>query len=384
MVNTPELDRSPCGHLVPTVEGFKAFVPNPLPRELPLSSPLISALDKASLAVGTLAGVGETLQNPHLLITPFLRREAVLSSRIEGTQASISDVFIFEAGGERADAPDTREVVNYVHALNLGLERLNELPICVRLTNEVHARLMLGVRGEDKTPGQLREHQNWIGTRGTNIEDARFIPPPPELVSDLMADWERFVNEDLEMPALIQCALMHYQFEAIHPYLDGNGRIGRLLITLFLCAREVLPTPLLYLSAYFDKRRDDYINHLFRVSATGEWEPWITFFLRGVEQQARDALIRSRRVRELHQRYVQLLQSKRESANALRLLDILFANPYVTAPRASELLGVTHAGAQGILNRLVRAGVLEHISGRWPRLYVARELLRVIEVPIAA
>ena len=384
MVNTPELDRSPCGHLVPTVEGFKAFVPNPLPRELPLSSPLISALDKASLAVGTLAGVGETLQNPHLLITPFLRREAVLSSRIEGTQASISDVFIFEAGGERADAPDTREVVNYVHALNLGLERLNELPICVRLTNEVHARLMHGVRGEDKTPGQLREHQNWIGTRGTNIEDARFIPPPPELVSDLMADWERFVNEDLEMPALIQCALMHYQFEAIHPYLDGNGRIGRLLITLFLCAREVLPTPLLYLSAYFDKRRDDYIDHLFRVSATGEWEPWITFFLRGVEQQARDALIRSRRVRELHQRYVQLLQSKRESANALRLLDILFANPYVTAPRASELLGVTHAGAQGILNRLVRAGVLEHISGRWPRLYVARELLRVIEVPIAA
>jgi len=384
MVNTPELDRSPCGHLVPTVEGFKAFVPNPLPRELPLSSPLISALDKASLAVGTLAGVGETLQNPHLLITPFLRREAVLSSRIEGTQASISDVFIFEAGGERADAPDTREVVNYVHALNLGLERLNELPICVRLTNEVHARLMHGVRGENKTPGQLREHQNWIGTRGTNIEDARFIPPPPELVSDLMADWERFVNEDLEMPALIQCALMHYQFEAIHPYLDGNGRIGRLLITLFLCAREVLPTPLLYLSAYFDKRRDDYIRHLFRVSATGEWEPWITFFLRGVEQQARDALIRSRRVRELHQRYVQLLQSKRESANALRLLDILFANPYVTAPRASELLGVTHAGAQGILNRLVRAGVLEHISGRWPRLYVARELLRVIEVPIAA
>ena len=384
MVNTPELDRSPCGHLVPTVEGFKAFVPNPLPRELPLSSPLISALDKASLAVGTLAGVGETLQNPHLLITPFLRREAVLSSRIEGTQASISDVFIFEAGGERADAPDTREVVNYVHALNLGLERLNELPICVRLTNEVHARLMHGVRGEDKTPGQLREHQNWIGTRGTNIEDARFIPPPPELVSDLMADWERFVNEDLEMPALIQCALMHYQFEAIHPYLDGNGRIGRLLITLFLCAREVLPTPLLYLSAYFDKRRDDYINHLFRVSATGEWEPWITFFLRGVEQQARDALIRSRHVRELHQRYVQLLQSKRESANALRLLDILFANPYVTAPRASELLGVTHAGAQGILNRLVRAGVLEHVSGRWPRLYVARELLRVIEVPIAA
>ena len=384
MVNTPELDRSPCGQLVPIVDGFKAFVPNPLPRELPLSSSLVSVLDKASLAVGTLAGVGETLQNPHLLITPFLRREAVLSSRIEGTQASISDVFIFEAAGERAEAPDTKEVVNYVHALNLGLDRLSDLPICVRLTNEVHARLMQGVRGEDKTPGQLRQHQNWIGTRGTHIEDARFIPAPPDLVPDLMADWERFVNEDLEMPALVRCALMHYQFEAIHPYLDGNGRIGRLLITLFLCTREVLPTPLLYLSAYFEKRRDDYIDHLYKVSLTGDWEPWIAFFLRGVEEQARDALIRSRRVRELHQRYEDLLQSKRESANAFRLLDILFANPYVTAPRAADALGVTHAGAQGIVNRLVKAGVLEHISGRWPRLYVARELLRAIEAPVAS
>lgn len=383
MVSAFELKDSPCGQLVATVEGFKAYVPDPLPRDRALSSSLISQLDKASLAVGTLAGVGETLQNPHLLITPFLRREAVLSSKIEGTQASISDVFIFEASGERAEAPDTKEVVNYVHALNLGLERLNEIPMCVRLANEIHARLMYGVRGEDKAPGQLRQHQNWIGTRGTTIDDARFIPPPPELVPDLMADWERFVNDDMEIPALVQCALMHYQFEAIHPYLDGNGRIGRLLITLFLCAKGVLPTPLLYLSAYFEQHRDEYVDHLYRVSAVGEWESWLAFFLRGVEEQARDALARSRRVRELHQQYRDLLQSKRESANAFRLLDVLFENPYVTAPRAAELLAITNAGAQGILKRLVRAEVLEDIGGRWPRLYVARELLRAIEAPVA-
>lgn len=383
MVNTLKLEKSPCGQLVPTVEGFKAFVPDPLPRGLLLSSRLVSLLDRASLAMGTVAGVGETLQNPHLLITPFLRREAVLSSRIEGTQASISDVFIFEASGERVEARDTKEVVNYVYALNLGLERLSELPISVRLCNEVHARLTYGVRGEDKTPGQLRQHQNWIGSRGTAIGDARFIPPPPELVPDLMAEWERFVNEDIEMPALVQCALMHYQFEAIHPYLDGNGRIGRLLIILFLCARGVLSTPLLYLSAYFEKHRDEHVDRLYRVSAAGEWEPWLEFFLCGVEEQARDALIRSRRVRELHQQYCDLLQAEHQSANAFRLLDILFANPYVTAPRAAKALGITHEGAQGILKRLIRLGILEHIGGRWPRLYVARALLRAIEAPIA-
>src|SRR5574341_1342542 len=239
-----ELKNSPVGKLVSTVHSQLAFVPSALPQVVDLRGPLISQLDRASLAVGTLAGVGETLANPHLLIRPFLRREAVLSSRIEGTQATISDVFVYEAAGERVGSADTKEVVNYVHALDLGLDLLETLPICIRLANQIHARLMEGVRGEDKAPGELRKFQNYIGTEGTLIGDARYIPPPPDLVPDLMADWERFVNADLDMPALIRCALMHYQFEAIHPYLDGNGRVGRLLITLFLCNERVLPTPL--------------------------------------------------------------------------------------------------------------------------------------------
>lgn len=368
--------------MVPTIEGYQAFVPSGLPRFIDLSPGLISQLDKASLAVGTLAGVGETLANPHLLIRPFLRREAVLSSRIEGTQASISDVFAFEAG-ERARTSDTKEVVNYVRALDRGLELLQNLPICTRLANDVHSTLLDGVRGEDKSPGQLRQIQNWIGSGGTNIGDARYIPPPPELVLDLMSDWERFSNEESDMPALIQCALMHYQFEAIHPYVDGNGRIGRLLIVLFLCEKQILPTPLLYLSAFFDKNRDEYIDHLYKVSVTGERDPWLAFFLRGVEDQARDALARSRRVRGLHERYRDLLQSRKESANALRLLDSLFENPYTTAPRVAAILKVTHAGAQGILTRLVRGGILTQVPGGWPRLYIAGELLEAIEAPVA-
>ena len=381
-MQTNGLKDSPAGRLVATVDGHRAFVPNPLPRSTELSPPLISQLDKASLAVGTLAGVGETLANPHLLIRPFLRREAVLSSRIEGTQASISDVFVFEAA-ERALTADTQEVVNYVRALDRGLELLNELPLCLRLANELHSMLLEGVRGEEKSPGRVRTVQNWIGSGGTLIGDARYIPPPPELVLDLMTDWERFSNEELEMPVLVQCAMMHYQFEAIHPYVDGNGRIGRLLITLFLSEKHILPTPLLYLSAFFDKNKDEYIDHLFQVSLSGRWEPWLRFFLRGVEEQARDALARSRRVRELHEQYRNALQIRKESANAFRLLDLLMENPYTTAPRAAAQLSVTHAGAQGILNRLVQASILTPVTGMWPRMYTAREILAAIDTPVA-
>lgn len=380
-----ELKSSPCGHLVPTDEGQWAFVPDPLPRDMHLSSSLIYLLDQASRAVATLAGVGEMLPNPHLLIRPFIHREAVLSSRIEGTQASISDVYLFEASGAKRETGDVREVVNYVHALEHGLSLLPKLPLSVRLVNETHARLLEGVRGEERMPGQLRREQVWIGDRVTPIQESRFIPPPANLVRDLLYNWEKFVNEDLEMPPLIQCALMHYQFEAIHPYLDGNGRIGRLLVILFLCAKEVLPTPLLYLSAYFERNRnrDEYYDQLYNVSATGNWEPWIRFFLTGVAEQARDALVRSRRVREMQERYRDLLQEQRASGNVLRLLDELFANPFMTAPWARRILGVTYAGARGILDRLAQTGIVQYVSGAWPRLYVARDLLKVIEAPVA-
>lgn len=377
---TSRLANSPIGRLVTLPDGHQAYVPAPLPRALPLDTPLVYLLDRASRAVATLAGVGETLPNPHLLIRPFVHREAVLSSRIEGTQASISDVFMFEATGEpRTRFGDAREVVNYVRALEHGLRRLRKLPLSVRLVNELHAILLHDVRGRDKTPGELRTRQVWIGSEGTSIGEARFIPPPPGLVRDLLDDWERFVNEDLELPPLVQCALMHYQFEAIHPYLDGNGRIGRLLITLFLCAKDVLRTPLLYLSAYFERRRQAYYDHLLALSETGDWAAWLRFFLEGVVEQAEDALERCRRLRALQDEFRELTQARRLSANAVRLTERLFANPYVTAPMAAAALGMTYPGARLVLERLEHEGVLTSIPDTRPRLYVAAKVLDAIQ-----
>ena len=361
-----------------------AFLPDPLPRQIDLSSPLVFLLDEASRAVATLAGVGETLPNPYLLIRPFLRREAVLSSRIEGTQASISDLLLFEAAGERRAHGDVREVANYVNALNFGLAQLDRLPLSMRLIHQIHAELLKGVRGEEKTPGELRNCQVWIGSEGTMIEQARYIAPPPSDVPDLLANWEKFLNEDSQMPPLVQCAMMHYQFEAIHPYRDGNGRVGRLLITLFLCAKQVLPTPLLYLSAYFDRHRDQYYDYLFGVSAQGDWERWLRFFLEGVAEQAKDALVRSRRIRELQDKYRVMLREYTTSANAFRLLDELFANPFMTVPLAHRILGVTLAGARYLMEKLVQAQIVHPDETKWPRVYVATELLQAIEAPIAS
>ena len=378
-----QLATSPIGQVVQTDAGQGAFVPDPLPRHMQLSSPLIYLLDEASRAVATLAGVGETIINPHLLIRPFMRREAVVSSRIEGTQASISDVFLFEASGERRPRGDVAEVLNYVRALERGIQLLDELPITVRLVNEVHSVLMGGVRGQEKRPGELRADQVWIGPPGTPVEEARYTPPPAALVRDQLEEWEHFVNDPTELPPLLQCGLMHYQFEAIHPYLDSNGRIGRLLIVLFLCSKGILPSPLLYLSAYFERTREEYYDQLFRVSATGDWESWLHYFLTGVLEQAQDALLRTRRIRALHEQTRRLLQERRESGNGLRLLDELFASPYMTGPSAARLLGITQAGARRVLDRLEEAGIVQELAGWWPRTYVAQELLDLIEAPRA-
>ncbi len=376
------LSGSPCGRLVPTIEGQSAFVPDPLPTTLSMSTTLVSLLDKASRAVGTLVGVGETSPNPHLLIQPFLRREAVLSSRIEGTQASLSEVFAYEASVETRPGGDAAEVVNYVRALRYGIDRLDEIPISFRLINEIHERLMRGVRGENKLPGQLRNGQVWIGRPGSSIRDARFVPPPPDLLRDLLFDWETFVNEPGEMPPLVRCALMHYQIETIHPYSDGNGRIGRLLITLFLCAAGVLPIPLLYMSGYFERDRQRYYDELLSVSVTGDWEPWLRYFLDGVSSEAADALERMRRVRALQDEWREILHSRREPASGLRLLEDLLAHPVTTAPRVSELLGMSDPGARRVLDRLIDAGIVTRVEDTWPHLYVAQRLLDEIERPI--
>ena len=377
------LSASPCGRLVPTIEGQRAFVPGPLPGELALSSKLVSLLDSASRAAATLAGVGETISNPHLLIRPFLRREAVLSSRIEGTVASLSDVFAYEAAGRGPPGGDVAEVMNYVTALEYGIGRLDSLPISFRLANELHERLLTGVRGQDRRPGQLRTLQVWIGAPGSSIQEARFIPPPPAYLMDLFHDWEKFANEPTDTPPLIRCALMHYQIETIHPYADGNGRIGRLLITLFLRASGVLPTPLLYLSAYFERDRQRYYDELLNVSETGDWEQWLLYFLEGVRLEAGDALERIRRMRTLQEEWRGLLHDRRESANGLRLLEELFVSPVTTASQASAILGISNAGARRVLSRLIDAGILTRVDNVWPNVYVAHRLLDEIDRPIA-
>jgi Fic family protein len=384
-INRHMLEDSPCGSLVPIAQGQLAFVPAPLPRSIALDGRLVYLMDEASRAVATLEGVGETLPNPDLLIQPFLRREAVLSSSIEGTQTLLSDLLIYEASNEAQDRKgDAREVLNYVDALRHGLARLHDLPISTRLVNEMHSVLMRDVRGGQAEPGELRTRQVYIGVPNSRVELARYIPPPATYVTDLLSDWERFVNvEAPEMPPLVEAALMHYQFEAIHPYLDGNGRLGRLLIVLHLAAREVLRTPLLYLSGYFERHREEYMDHLLRISVTGDWAPWLAFFLTAVREQARDALARSRKVRELHTSYRERLVTRSDPGNALRLLDQLFVTPIATPSQTAMALGITRAGARGLLDRFVRAGVLEVLMSVRPRFYMARELVEVIDAPTA-
>ena len=378
------LTDSPTGRLVPIRDEQQAFVPNPLPRDLPMSPRLVSLLVDASSAVGTLRGIGETVPNPRLLIRPFIRREAVLSSRIEGTIASLSDVFAYEVEDQSPPGSDVAEVVNYVTALECGIDQLEALPISYRLVNEIHSRLLDGVRGQDTLPGQFRDVQVWIGAPRSTIHDARFVPPPPNRLRDLFYDWEKFANESTQMPPLVRCALMHYQLEAIHPYPDGNGRIGRLLITLFLCASGVLPIPLLYMSAYFERDRRKYYDELFAVSETGDWEPWLTYFLIGVHEEARDTMERIRRIRRIQDEWRALLQSRNATAKDIQMMDELFSHPLTTVSRASKLLGMSDAGARGVLDRLIDDGILTRTRRSWPRQYIARRLLYEIERPIAS
>ncbi|MBI4497110.1 MAG: Fic family protein [Chloroflexi bacterium] len=372
-------EQSPSGRLVRSrYEGteYWAFVPDPLPPALAFDPELVRTLSDADRALGELAGLGRTLPNPHLLIRPFIHREAVLSSRIEGTQANIADLYAYEAGqiplpGFRSTPlkSDVREVLNYVRALEYGLERVEALPISLRLMHELHERLMEGVRGERSHPGEFRRIQNYIG-----------IDVPSATMHEALDAFERYLHTDDSYPPLIRIAFIHYQFEAIHPFLDGNGRIGRLLISLLLVHWNLLPLPLLYLSAFFERHRQDYNDLLFAVSARGAWREWLLFFLRGVVEQARDAVQRARRLQDLQQEWHEQLAQARASALALRLVDSLFASPILTIPLAQRALGVTYPTAQRTVQKLVEEGVLRPEAGvSYGRLFFADEILRVIE-----
>jgi len=380
-MNPEEFRASTSGKVIRTIEGYWAFVPHPLPPPIAYDRETVELLSDADRGLGRLAGIGQLLPNPHLLITPYIRREAVLSSRIEGTRASLSDLLYFEAAEEEPpSAPDVQEVRNYVRAMEYGLKRLEKLPLSLRLVREIHAQLMAGVRGAERRPGELRQVQNWIGPPGCSLAEATFVPPPVSEMEAALGEWEKFLHDAKDMPPLVQCALMHYQFEAIHPFVDGNGRVGRLLITFFLCERGHLPQPLLYLSAFFEQHRAEYYGRLLGVSKSGDWMGWIKFFLQGIATQASAAADDSRRIIALQRRYRELLQQRKASPTAIATMEELFLNPYVTATRLSKRLKVSFPAVQSTIDWLVKAGVLREITGRQRnRIYCSEELLRAIE-----
>ena len=372
------------GKLVSVGNQQRAFVPNPLPPSLAYGSRLVAALSEADRSLGELAGLGRTLPNPYLLTRPFLRREAVLSSRIEGTRASLVDLYAFEVEpplfGEPERRNDVQEVRNYVRALEHGIGRLRSLPISQRLLREMHAILMDGVRGAQRDPGEFRRIQNWIGPPGAGMEDATYVPPPPAEIATVLSALERYVHQDTGQPPLVDIALVHYQFEAVHPFLDGNGRIGRLLITLMLMERDLLPEPLLYLSAYFERHRAAYYDNLLAVSQKGAWEDWLLFFLRGVTAEARDAARRAGKLFDLRESYRERFQRKGARGNLLSAINHLFANPVTGIRELAEVLGVSFEAARRLVKRLEEEDVLEEITGRRRnRVYAAREIIEVLE-----
>lgn len=369
-----------------TVEGYWAFFPAPLPRRVQLSDELALLLDEATGAIGRLGGVGRLLPNPHLLIGPHLRLEAVLSSRIEGTKTDVAQLLRFEAGqtASAIDALDAREVQNYVVAMEHGLQRLlgDGFPLSVRLLKELHERLLSGARGEHRNSGELRTSPVWIG--GSALDDAVFVPPPVMEMRTALADLERFLHER-SLPLLVQAALAHYQFEVIHPFLDGNGRIGRLLIPLLLIVRRALPQPLLYLSAYFEQHRSEYYDHLLTTSQTGNLWPWLTFFLSGVREQARDAEERTVRLVELQQRLRLELLAERRPMSVVRLAEHLFATPVVTARSVAQILGTTRPTAHAAISALQERGDLTEITGRERgRIFEAAAIREAVYGPMLA
>jgi len=356
-------------------------MPNPLPPTLSYDRNLTGLLSEADRLLGELSGTGRVLPNPYLLISPYMRREAVSSSRIEGTQASLNDLFFFEAAKqEKPRVPDVREVKNYVEALEYGLDRLKQLPVSLRLVREIHRVLMEGVRGEEAMPGQFRRTQNWIGPPGCLLNDASFVPPPIDEMKEALGDWEKYFHSGPKEPPLIQCALMHYQFEAIHPFLDGNGRIGRLLITFFLCERGYLAQPLLYLSGYFDRFRDEYYSRLLTVSQTGDWGGWIEFFLRGVASQCIEALSDAKSILALHAEYEEALKDvKRPHETAYRLIDEIFQNPVISISGLSKKWDVPFNSVKRGLMKLVEIGILVEVTKRKrSKLFVAPRLMELL------
>lgn len=356
------------GRYVQQLTGYRAFVPAALPPDPPISiaGGLQKLLSNADRMLGRLDGSIQTLPNPDLFVYMYVRKEAVLSSQIEGTQSSLQDLLAAEANLHSADLPrDVDEVVNYVAAMNHGLERLNNEPLSVPLIQAIHAKLLQGVRGQHLTPGELRRSQNWIGAGGCNLNEATFIPPPPHEVPEHLSNLEKFLHCNDDLPLLIKFGIAHAQFETIHPFLDGNGRIGRLLITFLLCEREVLQRPVLYLSYYFKRFRSDYYDRLQAVRDNGDWEHWLEFFLKGVTEVSRQATETARRILSLRESHRTTIteQFGRVAGNGHRVLETLYERPITSVSSIQQLTGVSYQAANDLVIRFVDQQILREITG---------------------
>jgi Fic family protein len=370
------------GRLVKTLDGHDAFVPAPLPPRIDLSFELMHRLSEADHALGTLGGIGRILPNPHLLTQPFLNREAVLSSRIEGTEASATDLALFQAAGlPESNETDVREVSNYVTALQYGMKRLDDLPLSLRFLREVHEKLMTGVRGGDRNPGEFRHVQNWIGPAGSRIDNATYVPPPVQEMHGALDQFERYLHDRSPMPVLLRAALVHYHFEAIHPFLDGNGRVGRLLIAFLLHVENVLDQPLLYLSAFFERHRREYYRRLVEVTMKGAWLEWIDFFLQGVTEQANDAVRRTRELLDLSESYRRKIAPSRNAGVLSTLIDGLFASPATTISSVASNLDMSYPAAKKNVQKLVALHILKPRRSGRVSVYVAEDLLKIVEAP---
>jgi Fic family protein len=357
------------GRYVRQIGGYRAFLPAPLPPEPPirLSGKLQSLLSRADLALGRLDGSIQTLPNPDLFVYMYVRKEAVLSSQIEGTQSSLQDLLSAEAQIFAPERPrDVDEVVNYVRAMNHGLARLVDLPVSVRLIREIHGELLADVRGSHLTRGELRNSQNWIGPAGCTLNEAIFVPPPPESVPEALGALERFLHGDEKLPLLVKIGLAHAQFETIHPFLDGNGRVGRLLITFLLCENGVLQKPVLYLSHYFKRHRQAYYELLQSTRERGAFEQWLEFFLAGVAEVSTEATDTARRILALREHHRTVIADRlgRAAGNGHRVLEYLFQHPIISINEIVDLLGVTYAAANHLVARLTTVGVLTEITGQ--------------------
>ncbi len=381
-MNPKEFRSQDAGKAILTPKGYWAFLPNPLPPKLAWSTSLVSSLSEAERELGRLAALASTFPFPRLLIQPFIRNEAVISSRIEGTRATLADLYTYEAAQlsffEKTD--DVREVYNYVRAMDFGMDRLITLPVSLRLIRELHEKLTENVRGGSLNPGEFRRSQNWIGPVGSTLSTAAYVPPPVEDMNQALADLESFIHGENTIPPLVRVGMIHYQFEAIHPFLDGNGRVGRLLIVLLLCEWGLLPQPLLNLSAYIERYRQEYYDLLLGASREGAWEVWLRFFLRGVSEQAREGVLRMEKLREIRSRYQTFIARERNPERMAAVVDFLFSRPILSVRQASIGLGIPFKAARDYFGKLERVGVLREITGyARNRIFQADEILMAVQ-----